>query len=117
MATSEISHENFSVIWLDALDDRKEIRRTEKKFRSIINHLIKFEETKSCQDYLGRISSLDRLFLIVTGRLGSEIVPNVTNHRQIICIYVYCMDKAANESWACKYSKVKSLGKIILLRD
>jgi hypothetical protein len=99
--------EIFSLIWLDENVNVKDIRDTEQKLRSIINHLKKFQDVKQCQQYIERRSRKDRLILIVSGQLGQEIIPFIHNLRQVISIYVYCMDKISNEQWACKFPKVK----------
>ena len=99
--------EIFCLIWLDANPDATEGRNTEQKLRSIINHLKKFRDVKQCQNYIETKSQKDRLVMIVSGQLGREIVPSVHKFRQIISIYVYCMNKKRNEEWACKFTKVK----------
>ncbi|CAF0818857.1 unnamed protein product [Adineta steineri] len=103
------SLEIFSLIWLDANVDAKNTRDTEVKLRSIINHIKKFQDIKQCQHYIEQRSQKDRLILIVSGRLGQEIVPFIHQFRQVISIYVYCMDKKNNEQWAFKFSKIKSV--------
>ncbi|CAF1353988.1 unnamed protein product [Rotaria sordida] len=47
--------------------------------------------------------------MIVSGRLGREIVPSIHELRQVISIYVYCMDKKSHEQWACNFEKVKAV--------
>jgi response regulator RpfG family c-di-GMP phosphodiesterase len=96
--------EIFRLIWLDA--NVHETRDTEQKLRSIINHLKKFQNLKQCQEYIEQRTQKDRIVLIVSGQMGREIVPSVHKHRQVIAIYVYCMDKKRNEEWSCKYKKV-----------
>ncbi|CAF1113659.1 unnamed protein product [Adineta steineri] len=103
------SLEIFSLIWLDANVDVKGTRETEVKLRSIINHIKKFQDVKQCQHYIEQTSQKDRLVIIVSGRLGQEIVPYIHQLRQVISIYVYCMDKKNNEQWALKFTKVKSV--------
>ena len=83
-----------------------ETRTTEQKLRSIINHLKKFQDVKQCQQYIEQTSQKDRLVLIVSGQMGQELVHSIHKLRQIISIYVYCMDKKRNEEWACKFGKV-----------
>jgi len=95
----------FCLIWLDA--NSNEGRNTEQKLRSIINQLKKFQNLHECQDFLKETSSKDRLIFIVSGRLGREILSEIHHLRQMISIYIYCMDKQANELWSSKYSKVK----------
>ncbi|CAF1000781.1 unnamed protein product [Adineta steineri] len=107
--TDDKSLEIFSIIWLDANVYVKDTRKTEVKLRSIINHIKKFQDIKQCQQYIEQTSQKDRLILIVSGRLGQEIVPYIHQLRQVISIYVYCMDKNSNEQWAYKFSKIKSV--------
>ena len=99
--------EIFCLVWLDANLDVTEGRNTEQKLRSIINHLKKFRDVKQCQNYIETKSQKDCLVMIVSGQLGREIVPSVYKFRQIISIYVYCMNKKHDEEWTCKFTKVK----------
>ncbi|CAF4138303.1 unnamed protein product, partial [Adineta steineri] len=69
----------------------------------------KFQDVKQCQQYIEKTSEKDRLVIIVSGRLGHEIVPYIHQLRQVISIYVYCKDKKINEQWALKFTKVKSV--------
>jgi hypothetical protein len=110
MASSSISKndtrlETFCLIWLDA--NSQDTRDTEQKLRSIINRFMKFKDVEKCQKYIENQSQKDRIVLIVNGRLGREIVPCIHMLRQVISIYVYCMDKEGNKQWADKFLKVK----------
>ncbi|CAF4959412.1 unnamed protein product, partial [Rotaria sp. Silwood1] len=101
--------EIFCLIWLDTNANATEIRDTEQRLRSIINHLKKFKDVEQCQKYIEERSQKDRLVMIVSGQLGREIVPVIHQLRQVISIYVYCFDKKRNEKWACKFAKVKAV--------
>ncbi|CAF3897685.1 unnamed protein product [Rotaria sp. Silwood2] len=101
--------EIFSIIWLDNNIYNKDIRNTELKLRDIINRVVKFQDVQSCQKYIEEQSKKDRLVVIVSGRLGREIVPSINTVRQVVSIYVYCMDKKSNKEWADKFSKVKAV--------
>ncbi|CAF1418416.1 unnamed protein product [Adineta steineri] len=107
--TDDKSLEIFSLIWLDANVNVKDTRETEVKLRSIINHIQKFQDIKQCQHYIEQTSEKDRLVFIVSGSLGREIVPFIHQLRQVISVYVYCIDKKSNEQWAIKFSKIKSV--------
>ncbi|CAF1427681.1 unnamed protein product [Adineta steineri] len=107
--TDDKSLEIFSLIWLDANVNVKDTRDTEVKLRSIINYIKKFQNVKQCQQYIEQTSQEDRLVIIVSGRLGQEIVPFIHQLRQVISIYIYCVDKKSNEQWAHKFAKVKSV--------
>jgi hypothetical protein len=100
--------ETYCLIWLDAsVNESQENIQAQKELRTSINHLITFEEEQQCFQYIKSIPKDDRIILIVSGRLGQIIVPEIVKYRQIVSIYVYCMNKKANEHWAKNFSKVK----------
>ncbi|CAF4013112.1 unnamed protein product, partial [Rotaria sordida] len=68
-----------------------------------------FQDIEQCQKYIEEQLQKDRLIMIVSGRLGQEIVPSIHQLKQIILIYVYCGDKESNKPWAEKFSKVKAV--------
>jgi hypothetical protein len=99
--------ETFSILWLDArVNITKENQQAQKELRQIINHLKIFDDLDQCQQYILSLSSQDRLILIVSGRLGQQIVPQIHHLRQLSSIYVYCFDKATHEQWAEDFIKV-----------
>ncbi|CAF4064832.1 unnamed protein product, partial [Rotaria sordida] len=97
------------IIWLDAGVKDRIISYAEQKLGAIVNHLEKFQDVTQCQKYIEEQSQNDRLVLIVSGRLGREIVPSIHNLQQVMSIYVYCMNRTDNEQWACKHEKVKAV--------
>ncbi|CAF3648668.1 unnamed protein product [Rotaria socialis] len=102
--------ETIYVIWLDAsVNDLEENIQAQQSIRSIINHLIVFQTAIDCEQYINQTSRDDRILLIVSGRLGQEIVPRIYHCRQIFSIYVYCMDKARNDEWAKHFQKIKGV--------
>ncbi|CAF1155544.1 unnamed protein product [Adineta steineri] len=107
--SDEMHLEIFCLLCLDASSTTKEGRDTEPKLRSIINHLKKFHDTEQCQKYIHERSTKERVVMIVSGSLGREIVPSIHHLRQVISIYVYCMDKEGNEKWARNYKKIKAV--------
>lgn len=107
--------EIFCIIWLDDNTQASDNRDTEQHLRSIINRLKRFKNVEQCEKYIKERSSEDRLILIVSGRLGRKIVPIIYTFRQIISIYIYCMDEASNREWSKKYVKVIMFLLIILI--
>jgi hypothetical protein len=99
--------ETFSLLWLDAqVNTTEENRQAQRKLRQIINHLRTFDDQNECEQYISYASNQDRFVLIVSGRLGRQIVPEIHHLRQLSAIYVYCSDKKLNEEWAKNYTKV-----------
>ena len=102
--------ETFALLWLDAeVNTSEENRQAQQQIRSIINHVLTFEDPSQCQQYINSVCPHDRLVLIVSGRLGQEVVPRIHHARQLSSIYVYCSDKKRNEQWAKDFTKVLQL--------
>ena len=113
---SDHNLETFSIFWLDAkVNTTEDNRNTQLKLREIINHLKTFDDQDECHQRILSLSQEDRLVLIVSGRCGRQLVPQIHHLRQVSSIYVYCMDKKANELWAKDFIKIKSV--IVQLKD
>jgi len=105
------AHDNnlktFALLWLDAaVNTSEENREAQQQLRSTINHVTTFENASLCEQYIRSVCLYDRLVLIVSGKLGQEVVPHIHQVRQLSSIYVYCMDKPRNEKWAKNFVKV-----------
>jgi hypothetical protein len=99
--------ETFSLFWLDAqVNTTEDNRQTQQILRQIINHLKTFDDQNQCQKHITSLSPQDRLVLIISGRYGRQLVPHIHQLRQLSSIYVYCLDKKANEQWAKYFPKV-----------
>ncbi len=105
--TNDNNLETFSLCWLDEqVNTTEDNRETQEKLREIINHLKTFDDQNECHQYIQSLSQQDRLILIISGRCGRQLVPQIHQLRQLISIYVYCMDKKGNEQWAKDFNKV-----------
>lgn len=99
--------ETFHLVWLDDYKNKnEEWQNTQKQLRTTINHLKTFDEVCECQKYIEEISKQDRVILIVSGRLGLEVVPHIHELRQVSSIYIYSMKETENEQWTETYPKV-----------
>ncbi|CAF1368927.1 unnamed protein product [Adineta steineri] len=101
--------EMFCIVWLDDNTNTTDTRNTEQKLRSIINRFKRFQNVQQCKKYIEERSPTERLVMIVSGRLGREIAPLIQKVRQVISIYVYCMDEKGNKEWSRKFTKVKAV--------
>ena len=102
--------ETFSIFSLDAqVNAIEDNRLTQLKLREISNHLKTFDDQDECYQRILSLSPQDRLVLIVSGRCGRQLVPQIHHLRQVSSIYVYCMDKKANELWTKDFTKIKSV--------
>ncbi|CAF2854964.1 unnamed protein product [Rotaria sp. Silwood2] len=115
MACSNVQSNNsddnlgtYSIFWLDALVHNEENKGAQKQLRSIINQLRTFVDPEEFMDRVRYIRQGDLTILIVSGKLGRTIVPEMQKLQQISSIYVYCFDKEANEQSSRPYSKVRT---------
>ena len=70
--------ETFSIFWLDEqVNATEENRHTQLKLREIINHLKTFDDQGECHQRILSLSQEDRLVLIVSGRCGLQLVPQI----------------------------------------
>jgi len=111
VVTSKVTEnlETYGLLWLDAsVNSSQKNIQAQQQLRTSINHLLTFEDDQQCLQYVQFAPKDDRIILIVSGRFGRIIVPKIVQLRQIISIYVYCIDKKANEQWALHFSKVST---------
>ncbi|CAF0851784.1 unnamed protein product [Adineta steineri] len=100
--------ETYSLIWVDSSVNSIENRNAQQQLRSTINHIQVFESIIECESYI-RQSEHDEILLIVSGQLGSVIVPLIHSLRQINSIYVYCLNASKHKSWSSKFIKIRSI--------
>jgi len=96
-----------TLVWLDStVNTLQESIDAQQRLKSLTNHFVAFEQVDLCEKYIKSRSELDRIGLIVSGRLSKEIVPNIHQLGQVVSIYVYCSDRPKYEVWAKEFSKV-----------
>ena len=100
--------ETFSIFWLDASVNNDENLAAQKQLRSIINQLRTFDNAEEFMAQIRRICDGDLTVVIVSGQLGSSVVPEIHRLPQVSSIYVYCMNTAAHQEWSRSYSKVRA---------
>lgn len=106
--------ETYSLIWLDAsVNDSHENIEAQKQLRTSINYLVTFEDDQECLQYIESASKDDRIIFIVSGKLGQIIVPKIVQYRQLVSIYIYCMNKTANEQWVKQVNKVSYIFHVV----
>lgn len=99
--------ETYFLFWLDAaVNSSEENLEAQRKLRASINCLTTFEDEAKCEEYVLSVAKDDRIVLIVSGQLGSNLIPRVHPLRQISAIYVYCVNKQEDEQWPQEFNKV-----------
>jgi hypothetical protein len=98
--------ELYSLVWCDAnVNETEENQEMQIKLRSSINYLQIFDNADECEQYIKQIK-LEKVVLIVSGRIGPLLVPRIHDLRQLTSIYVYCENRVKHENWAKDYNKV-----------
>ena len=102
--------QNFLLVWLDAnLDESKaDFKKALEQLRNVVASIITFQDVKECIEFLNEISQ-ENVFIIVSGSLGRQVVPNFEDMPQVQSIYIFCGNKAMHEEWASKMRKVKGI--------
>ena len=104
--SSSSNLESFACFWLDEnVNSTQDNRETHRALRRVINHLRTFNNTDACEQCIREITR-EKVILIVSGTLGSRIVPHVHGLPQLSACYVFCRDRQRNEQWARNYDKV-----------
>ena len=102
--------ENYLLVWLDAnvTTSNEDSQHTLQQLRSVVNEVNLFTEPEECMNFLEGIE-LEKVFLIVSGSLGRDLVPRIHPMTHIDTIYIFCGDKSRHEEWVKKWPKVKGI--------
>lgn len=99
--------ETYCLIWVDScVNSSSDNRQAQEHLKSIIHYVLTFEDDHECLQYLKNLPRDDRVILIASGRSGRNLVPQIIQLIPITSIYIYCMDKRANEQWSQPFPKV-----------
>jgi hypothetical protein len=113
-----VDAQTISLAWLDnSPDDAADHVFAQEQLRLLDKNLQIFKNIKECEDYIKSQSVDARITLIVNGRLGHQIVPDIHQLSQIIAIYVYCLNKELHEKWASNFNKVLVSNLLMTLRS
>ena len=102
--------QNYLLVWLDAnvTTSNEDTQHTLQQLRSVVNDVNLFMEPNQCVTFLDGIQ-LEKVFLIISGSLGRDLVPRIHDMAQIDAIYIFCADKSRHVEWVKKWPKVKGI--------
>ena len=102
--------QNFLLVWLDANfnESNADFKNSLKYLRRVVASIETFAGAKECVEFLDQIKK-EKAFLIVSGSLGWQVVPEIESKPQLEAVYVFCGNKSAHEQWANKITKVKGV--------
>jgi predicted hydrocarbon binding protein len=106
----------FALVWLDAHVETDDNRETNRRLGKDLGRLRSFTNVKECQTFLEQHKAVEEFVLIVSGQLGSELVPLIHDLSNISSIYVYCAWKENSEKWSKKFEKVRYISYVIFIQ-
>ncbi|CAF1512808.1 unnamed protein product [Adineta steineri] len=103
--------EDVSVVWLDTDIERTEdCIDTELELRRCITYLRTFTDLQQCLDYITSLPSPnEKIFIIVSGTLGMDLLDRIHNFDAILRAYIFCGNKQFHEQWSRRFSKVSGI--------
>ncbi len=85
-----------------------ENRDAQQQLRSVTNHKRVFDNATECEIHIRQLKN-DEIILIVSGKMGSIIVPLIHSLKQINSIYVYCLNFIKHHKCAAKFAKIQAI--------
>jgi len=114
--------ENFVIIWVDSSlhcknssDD--DIQHLIAALHLIVNSIKIFDTCETCIDFIHHQVKEEKVFLIVSGSLGEQLVPQIENDIKLDSIYVFFWKKFKHEQWATKEQHHKIMGIFTDIQD
>ena len=102
-----INNEKSLLIWFDDVAiDSEDNKFAQEQLRAVNSNFRMIKSRAEFDEYVKSGSPDARISLIVSGRLGEQILPEIQSIVQIPNVYVYCIDKAKHEKWSKPYDKV-----------
>ena len=91
--------ENMMIIWLDGTLEKpnESSLKSLGQFRRVINIVQTFTDLETCFNFVSTVKD-EKIFFVVSGSLGPQIVPRIDAFNQIHSIYIFCGNKANHET-------------------
>ncbi|CAF1595986.1 unnamed protein product [Rotaria magnacalcarata] len=76
------------------------------QLRHVVNDVTICTEPIQCKQYLDGVKDT-KAFIIISGSLGQQLVPDIHSMIQLDAIYIFCSNKERHKQWAakCKYAE------------
>ena len=102
--------QNYLLLWVDANIEQsiKDCQQTLTQLRSVVNEVNTFTDTEKCIQFLQGIDK-EKVFMIVSGSMGRDLIPRIHDLSQLDVIYVFCANKSYHEEWSKDWNKVKGI--------
>lgn len=99
--------QEITVIWLDSrLNISLDCFDTHIRLRRMIDHLLTFNSKNAFLEYFNSEIQGEQIFLIVSGKDGELVIPQIHSTSKILSIYVFCNDISKHEQWTKAFNKI-----------
>ena len=95
--------EDFTLVWLDHT-----FPGNTDRLREAIHCLKTFEKLNECLEYIRSMKD-EKLFVIASGSQGEDLLPYIHPLRQVVSIFIFCLDVAAHKDWIKAYPHIRGL--------
>ncbi|CAF1069094.1 unnamed protein product [Adineta steineri] len=102
--------QNYLLIWVDASIDQadKDCQNTLAQLKNVVNDVNLCTEPIQCIEALNTVDK-GQVFVITSGSLGQNLVPEIHGIPQLDAIYIFCDDKSTHEEWTQNWTKIKGV--------
>ncbi|CAF0983593.1 unnamed protein product [Rotaria sp. Silwood1] len=102
--------QNYVLVWFDANFDEsdEDFKKSLQHLRKTVASIATFTNVQEGIVFLNAIKK-EKIFMIVSGSLGQQIVPEIEAWPRLESIYVFCGNREVHEQWARKIQKVKGV--------
>ena len=102
--------QNFVLVWVDSGIDlsNKDSQDALAQLRTVVNDVTICTESDQCIQFLNDIKD-EKAFVVVSGSLGQDLVPEIHAIPQLDTIYIFCVNKFRHEQWAQNWAKIRGV--------
>lgn len=105
--SKENNSETFTLVWLNLSTDRScENIHVQQCLRNVVNQLKIFHCMNDCEQYIHTTSEDDRIVLVVSGDVTSDLRSHIQKLRQICSVYYYDVNQVRRNKSLPNISKV-----------
>ena len=103
--------QSYLLIWVDnSFDEKKKQdgQNTLRHLRSVVNEVHPLSTPVQCISVLNEMNKR-KAFVVSSGALGRELVPEIHDIQRVDTIYIFCANKQRHEGWAEHWSNIQGV--------
>ena len=107
-AAAQTRRPSLYLIWADENVHKLQANReTQAKLSNVFGkRFLRYETADEVEESIQEKNKKDSIILVISGRMGRDVVPKIHDLEPVKSIMVYCMDAESNKKWSKDYTKV-----------